>query len=337
MKQNEVEQLIIIQNEAKAAIREIIKTPTSWVVLTDYYAYKIKQPVKTSFLDYSTRSKRNYYCTKELLLNRRLAEKVYIKVVPIFSLKGTCIINGTKGSIVDYAVMMHKMNHHHQMDILLKEGKVTTLDIEKIAHKIAAFHKKAQIITLSIDQQKLKNDFNDIRTVLPYVRDHLSISYTHIIEKACSSSDAFIERNAEVMQKRALGGYYRDCHGDLHAKNIILENEPIIFDCIEFDDSLRQIDVLNEIAFFCMELEAMDKDMLSNYFIKKYLEYTAWELDPVLVHLTQYYKMYKANIRAKVTALQLSNPDEPAPDGAILTSKLKKYLEKMATYNNTLP
>lgn len=336
MEQAEIERIRIWEEASEVKVQESIETHISWVLLTMDHAYKIKKPLKTTFLDYSTLSKRKYYCQKEIVLNKRLAEEIYLRAVPIKLHRGIINMGGTDGETIDYAVMMNKMNHCKQMDLLLEAGKVTSFSITQVAQKVARFHEKAQKISLSLEQETLKKNFNDMLSISACVQEFLASDYIHNMEKACGLSDAFLEKNRVLMQKRVSEGCYRDCHGDLHAKNIILEeNEPIIFDCIEFNDAFRHIDVLNEIAFFCMELEVMEKETLSNFFVKEYLAHTTIAYDHTLEDLLCYYKMYRANIRAKVVAMTLMDKEKNTEVDTLIL-KLQKYLDRMVAYSEAL-
>src|SRR5690606_12875986 len=124
------------------------ETHISYVILTEKYAYKIKKPIKTSFLDFSTLELRQYYCQRELELNRRLAASMYLEVLPVRK-KGTeFYIGQEEGEIVDYTLKMQRMDNRREMDELLKKGEVTEAHIVKIARKISRFHQEVEVIRL---------------------------------------------------------------------------------------------------------------------------------------------------------------------------------------------
>ena len=62
---------------------EMIQTHISVVFLAGAEVYKLKKPVRFSFLDYSTLPLRQYFCHEEVRLNHRLAPTVYLGVVPV--------------------------------------------------------------------------------------------------------------------------------------------------------------------------------------------------------------------------------------------------------------
>ncbi|MBT8184077.1 MAG: hypothetical protein KJN76_04495, partial [Eudoraea sp.] len=125
---------------------KLIETHISWVILTDQYVYKIKKPIKFSFLDFSTLVKRKEYCEKEVQLNKRLAPAMYLKVVPIKESKGKYGIHAKQGKIIDYAVLMQRMDETKQMDVLLSQGAVKRAAIIRLAEVLAGFHRAATIV-----------------------------------------------------------------------------------------------------------------------------------------------------------------------------------------------
>ncbi len=129
-----------------SAERELIETHISWVILCQRFVYKIKKPIKYSFLDFSTLEKRKKYCKREIELNKRLTDDIYLDVVPINRLNDHYKIGGNLGTVIDYAVRMFKMDRTKQMDQLLVQNKVTKSDIQNLSKKIAAFHGNTVII-----------------------------------------------------------------------------------------------------------------------------------------------------------------------------------------------
>lgn len=257
---------------------ELVETHISWVLISDSIVYKIKKPVTFSFLDFSTPEKRKHYCEAEVRLNKRLTEGIYIDVQPIEQ----------SGSILDYAVRMHKVDRQLQMDVLLSQNKITDDDIRRLAEKMVAFHQHTDII-YDKDPLDIPKKFTDLSDE----------AHHEIIDRAMACNDEFMQHHRQLLISRVQNGFIRDCHGDLHTRNIFLLNTPQPFDCIEFNDDIRQIDVLNEIAFLCMDLEAAGREDLSNLFAGYYNE-----LFPVMdTTLFNYYKAYRANVRAKVNIL----------------------------------
>ncbi len=314
---------------------ELIETHISWVIVCDQIVFKIKKPLKYSFLDFSTLEKRKFYCDQEVLLNRRLVEDVYLGVVPVIMRNGDLeIVLKEKDEIIDFAVMMQRLPTKKRMDLMLLTGGVSLDHIEQLAERLVLFHKNAPVI-YSADHHSAHHDFNDLESEKEFLLTHLYKKYDQIISNAIEKSDSFITSHQTTLKTRSDLGYIRDCHGDLHSRNIFLLDEPVIFDCIEFNDKIRQIDILSELAFFCMDLEAAGYPELSEYFMVCYTKraetiHTEQERD-----LFIYYKAYRANVRAKVNALRMR--DSAGQDFIKARDDCIKYLELMEAYLNDLP
>ena len=308
MQEEEIKQLMnspLLHEDKGAPV--LVDTHISWVILTEQYAYKIKKPVKFAFLDFSTLAKRKYYCEREILLNKRLAAAMYLRVLPLYKKDHQFLLQGDVSDIIDFAVQMKRMDTALEMDKMLKKKQVTAQAVETLAHKIAAFHAQANDIRTQPDIVQLKLRFNDLETVKKMAGQYLGRDFTNIITQAIKMSDLFLEEHKKLITNRALEGYIRDVHGDLHTGNIFLYEDPVVFDCIEFSDELRQMDVLNEVGFLCMDLDARGPQELSKLFYKCYLKYAGMKESKTTLLLLNYYKCYCANIRAKVALLSASN------------------------------
>ena len=314
--------------------RELIETHISWVILCDQFVYKIKKPVHFSFLDFSTIQQRKYFCEREIQLNKRLTDHIYIDVQPICLNLDKYQIGGNEGTIIDYAVRMHKQDRNKQMDRLLAENKVSNQDIKNLAEKIAAFHTKTEIIK-NKDFLDIQEKFNDLEAEKEFIDENLGTKFSGIVSDAISISDAFIERHKGLFARRLNDGYFRDCHGDLHSRNIFLLPDPQPFDCIEFNDDIRQIDVLNEVAFLCMDLDAVERKDLSELFINYYTHFFPTITTAEEKQLFVYFKSYRANIRAKVNSLRARSASNDTDKSKSL-SATGKYLLLMQDYLHSL-
>jgi len=329
MNRGQIDRLMKCFSEQSAGgLPRLIETHISWVIMAGGFAYKIKKPIRYNFLDFSTREKREFYCEREVMLNRRLTEDVYLGVVPVRLADGCCFIGGMQGEIIDHAVKMKEMPSHRRMDLLLKEDKVSYLHIGRLAEKIAGFHQRAEIIP-GKDIMDIPLKFADLANEREFLSRHLSVGAD--IEWAVHASLSFMERHWELVSTRQQEGLIRDCHGDLHTRNIFLLEDPQPFDCIEFNDDLRQIDVLNEVAFLCMDLDALGRRELAALFLIRYNE-----LFPVMrtkeeEKLFLYFESYRANVRAKVNSYRARSATTPEERDAALR-EAEKYLWLMKEY-----
>ncbi|TDN83808.1 hypothetical protein DET49_1207 [Salegentibacter sp. 24] len=318
----------------RSHLKELIETHISWVILCDEFVYKIKRPVHYPFLNFSTLELREYYCKREIELNRRFSENIYLGVLPIFLLNGNYAIGGRNCRVVDYAIKMRKLDPHKQMDILLSEKTVNSTDIKNLAVCIVSFHKKTKLI-YDKNVLDLKNEFSELETQKEFLTENLGKGIDKLIDTCIETSNNFLNKNHELLQLRLKSGFFRDCHGDLHTGNIFFLPAPQPFDCIEFNDNYRQIDVLNEVAFLCMDLDASNREDLSALFVSHYNF-----LFPVMRNISEqqlfiYYKSYRANVRAKVNSLRASSSSEKSSKRKALV-EAKKYLKLIKSYHNEL-
>ncbi len=300
---------------------ELIETHASWVFLSQSFAYKIKKPLKFSFLDFSTLDKRKYYCEQEHQLNSRLAPHMYLGVLPVREKNGQLFIGEKEGQTIDYAVYMKRMDDSRQMDLLLEKGAVSEKDIVQIAIQIAHFHQKVTAYKEEERVDLIHARFADVASVKAFLGRHFGKKAEDFIDELVRFSAVFTKQYASRFQERARQGFVVDGHGDLHSRNIFLLNSPVIFDCIEFSQEHRRLDVLSDIAFFCMDLDQYGRSDLAGLFLDTYLkDYPCMPLavDRKIFH---YYKMYRANVRLKVNALAAIQHEN---DGTLTAAKLKE-------------
>lgn len=313
---------------------ELVETHISWVIIGDQFVYKVKKPIQYSFLDFSSIELRKHFCEREIELNKRLTEDIYIDVQPIYDRDGHLVIGGIEGKLLDHAVRMHKMDREKQMDILLSKDKVNETDIESLAKKIARFHQDTKII-YEKDFMDIKEKFADLGTEREFLNNNPGIENSGIIDQAIHTSNDFMIKNKELLAKRCKTGYFRDCHGDLHSRNIFLLPSPQPFDCIEFNDDFRQIDVLNEVAFLCMDLDSFDRHDLSSVFIHHYNKNFPTLRTEDDKRLFIYYKSYRANVRAKVNSLRARSALSQESKQKSL-DEASRYLQLMNRYMESL-
>ncbi len=283
---------------------KLIETHISFVLLGNKFAYKFKKAIKYSFLDFSTLKKRKYFCERELELNNRLSKGIYLKVLPVTKTGDELMIAGKTGAIVDYTLQMKKLQGSKQMHLMLKKKQVTKKHIERLAVLIRNFHERTSVINNQFKPEEFAERFNDLSSVSDIVKKTLGPGFDKIIKAAIRCSDSFLKTQQDHFKRRAAKGFIRDCHGDLHSRNIFLYHNPIVFDCLEFNDAFRHTDILDELAFFCMDLEAEGFYDLSKAFTNYYFSKTKAGFGKPEQLLFTYYKCYRANVRAKVNALR---------------------------------
>ena len=314
MTENQIQQLIIHGKFPDNQVcQELKQTHISWVILCKDYVYKIKKPVNLTFLDFSTLEKRKYFCEQELTLNQRLTSDLYLDVYPILLDHETYFLGPGTGKIVDYSVVMRRLDNSKEMSKLLLKRKVRKADMKKIAKQLAYFHQTTEIIKGKLTPELLIEDFNDIQQIQSFITNNIDKAASMQLSEIISFVTYFINENAALILKRDREGFTRDCHGDLHSGNIFLLDHPVVFDCIEFNKHFRQIDILSELAFFCMDLEIFQRNDLSKCFLNYYTKEFQVIRNKNEERLFLFYKLYRANVKAKINAIktqQASDPEE---------------------------
>ncbi|TNE56619.1 MAG: hypothetical protein EP344_12160 [Bacteroidetes bacterium] len=306
-----------------------VETHISWVILTPDFAFKIKKPVSFGFLDFSSLEKRRFFCTEEVRLNRRLAPDLYLGVLPIALMNGQLTIGATGAPPEDFAVQMRRVDEARQMDVLLKKGAVSNTQIQQLAAILADFHQKV-VITDHPDFHPagLWADFAELYRFGSDLEGAIGTEVTLCLQQWRSILPEFLEQHRHRFSERLQQGFWVDGHGDLHTRNIFLTTTgPLVFDCIEFSAHFRQSDILNELAFMCMDLEARQHPDLSETFIKAYN--THWEVFPRQEDRTifLFFKAYRANVRLKVTLLELREHSKPE-----LHRQARQYWDLLVRY-----
>lgn len=283
----------------------LVETHISWVILTGSLAYKIKKPVKLDFIDTSTLQRRQHYCEEELRLNRRLAPELYLRVVPISRRSdGQACIDGA-GPAIEYAVCMKQFSPDLQLSALLERGEVSVQEMAELGATLARFHLESPELPGEQAAQATQNThemvFANLAQLLTYTEPHgRNTELRHLWEW----TRAGISAHQATFEIRAAANCIRDCHGDLHARNIVrFEQRLVPFDCIDFDPQLRRIDVMNDIAFLVMDLHSCRREDLAAVLLTRYLEITG---DYPGVRLIPFYGVYRALVRAKVDAITVA-------------------------------
>jgi len=305
----------------------LLQTHISFVALTDSYVYKIKKPVNFGFLDFSSLEKRRHFCEEEIRLNKRLCPDIYLDVVRITENKDASklTINGT-GDIVDYAVKMKQFSQENIMTTLLEKEQVTKDHIDSLCNILIDFYKRSDS-TKEIDSYGTPSSVKqNIDENFEQTTDMIDITIpqeTYNIIKV--ANERFFKDHEHHLSDRMINGHIRDCHGDLHSGNIVINdtNDICVFDCIEFNKRFRFIDVASDIGFLSMDLDFHNHFYLSSYLIQQYV---AQGKDTSLFDVLNFYRSYRAYVRGKVIGFQLNDPHiEQEKRDSIITIAKKYY------------
>jgi len=276
-----------------------IETHISHILLSGTFAYKIKKPLNLGFLDFSTLDKRLHACQEEVRLNQRLAPAIYLGVVPITGSPANPHINGA-GTPFEYAVKMRQFPPDATLDRLEVDGQLTATQVEAIGTTLARFHLE--------DCARADADSpwgNPQQVWQPVAQNFLQISpqadrlQLDALQRWSESEHA---RLAPLLTARKREGFIRECHGDLHLGNLAwVDDQLLVFDCLEFNPGLRWIDIQSEIAFCTMDLMQRGHMDWAWLLLNTWLEKTG---DYAGLALLRYYAVYRALVRVKVAVLR---------------------------------
>lgn len=309
---------------------ELIQTHASIVLLTGDIAYKLKKPVNFGFLDYSTVTKRQHFCEEEIRLNQRGAKELYLAVLPI-SQQDRKYQFGQDGEIVDYAVKMVQFPQSALLSRMFESGQITTSDIEEMGRVVARFHAEAQTsecISSFGTVAKIRQSIDDnYRQTEKYIgRAQTQLQYT----QTKAYTDRFLLEHSQLFLDRIAGGFIRECHGDLHLRNICCwQTKILLFDCIEFNESFRFVDPMYDVAFAVMDLEARGRKDLANRFLNTYVEQTG---DWAGLQVLPMYLSRQAYVRAKVTSFLLDDAGISSQDRAAAAKTAENYYHQAWEY-----
>lgn len=303
---------------------ELLETHCAWVLLTGMFVYKIKKPVNFGFLDFSTLEKRRHYCAEEVRLNRRFAPDIYLDVVAITGTPDAPVPGGD-GEVLEYAVRMRQFPRDCLLSQLAARGELEAAHIDQLVDIVSAFHAQAA-------RARADSGFGAPEQVHHWVREN----FGHIepllggddepaqLERVRLWSETAFERLRPVLAARRAGGFVRECHGDLHLGNItVIEARVVPFDCIEFNPQLRWIDVMSEVAFLLMDLEDRGQARFANRFLNAYLQAGG---DYAGLAVFDYYRVYRAMVRAKVAVLRRAQTAPASADFAAASHEYRQYL-----------
>ena len=334
----------------------LIQTHASLVFIAPPFVYKVKKAVNFGFLNFSTLEKRRHYCEREVALNRRLSPRTYLGVVPI-SMQAGRFTFGDGGEVVEYAVQMRRLSERHFLDQLVERGEVVPGDLNRIVHLLKRFyetqHPTDDIEAWgSIDRLRISTDEN-FRQTREFIGPVSVVSFDSLpgkkrgaigpsgisaqgtITRPCFETirfyaDRFYARHERLFTSRIKERRIRDCHGDLHLEHIHVTSRALhIYDCIEFNDRFRYVDVANDAAFLAMDLDYEGRSDLARYFSTRMASALN---DDGMLRLMDFYKCYRAYVRGKVESLHSVAQAAPDEERQSSAGRARRYFRLALQY-----
>ena len=311
---------------------EHIETHANHVFLAGGFAWKLKKPISFSFLDFSTPKKRREACEAELRLNRRTAPEIYLGLAAVIEGKGTFeLVPVEPGAAeptgaVDWLVKMKRFDNDGLLAREEDEGRLKTELVEELAARVARFHGDAEVTPgfggAAAFAKIVADNAHDMLEKAPgsFTREEA--------DEVKSRCDALVAQHRKLMDTRREAGWVRRCHGDLHLGNVVeIDGEPVIFDCIEFNEDIACIDVLYDLAFLLMDLAFRGGEVpfLANRAFNTYLDHACEaDIDDMIggLPLLPLFVAVRAVVRSKVTAMRFEQGGD-----ARLKEKARAFLD----------
>jgi aminoglycoside phosphotransferase family enzyme len=290
----------------------VIETHMSWVFLTGDRVLKLKKPVRTPFLDFSTLAAREFNCREEVRLNGRLAPGVYVGVVPLLARPGGALAIGraespADGQVVDWLVQMHRIPRERMLDVALSTGTVSTEDIVRLGERLAQFFQRAEPVQLA------RTAYVE-RFIASQVMNRCVLLQPGFHEAATADAleqfDRALHRHAELLGTRAEAGHLREGHGDLRPEHIGLDGTPVVIDCLEFNRALREVDPFDELAFLDLECRMLGADWIGPRLIAHCAAALHDSVPPSVIAL---YTAHRALVRARLAMAHLLDAEPRTP------------------------
>jgi aminoglycoside phosphotransferase family enzyme len=279
----------------------VVETSLSWVFLADRFAYKLKKPICHPLVDLRTLEAREANAIEEVRLNRRLAPGVYLGIVPLTEDTSGHLALGGTGRVVDWLLKMRRLPEHSMLDVLLKRRTLPETRLRGLADLLARFYASAPRVTLQgiAYRERLWAELwvnlgilMECRSVLPWER----VASLH------NRLFRFLQEDAALLAVRAERRYLVEGHGDLRPEHVCLVKTPVVFDCLEFNERLRQLDPLDDLAFLAVGCERLGSEAVGETLYETYREISA---DRAPERLTHFYSSYRASVRLRLAAAHI--------------------------------
>ena len=304
---------------------EVIESDLSWVVLTGEFAYKIKKPIDLYFLDASTLEARHTLCQSEFNLNQRSFKDLYLGVVGIYQSETGMMVGVGDGEPIEYAVKMYQFDPAQTLNQIHDREGFNHNRLESLCQAVFELHSKAPVSSIEMPFGEPNSLYVPAQLNFDQVRPNLSDAkdLSQLLQLEAWAHE-YLRRLWPRFAERKDLGMIRECHGDLHLGNVVeTEAHGIrLFDCIEYRAEFRWIDVISEVAFLTVDLEARDDYASAWHLLNRYLELSG---DYHALWIYQGYQAYRAMVRAKECLLGLNAPILPTETDTSPLARYRRY------------
>lgn len=294
----------------RSAEVEVKETHMSWVFLAGDVVYKLKKPVKSKVLDFSTLADREANCRTEVRLNRRLAPDIYEGVVSLRRNAEKRLALDGDGEVVDWLVKMRRVPSDRMLDTMIERGTLDKKDVDRIADVLAGFFRRAEPAEIGADGyvDRFAREQKENRSMLTAKDFDLQCE---VIETVLGALDDFIGRETDALRQRVESGNVVEGHGDLKPEHICLLEPPVVIDCLEFNRTLRLVDPLDELALLGVECELQGAAWAGDRIVERCAEILG---DTPSGPLAAFYVAFRAVLRARLALGHLVDPEPREPE-----------------------
>ena len=277
---------------------ERVETHASLVFLVGTRAYKMKRAVRYDYLDFSTVERRKAMCEAELRINRRAAPQLYRDVIAVTRESDGQLALGGGGPAVEWLIEMVRFDQESLLDRLAGRQALDTDVMDPLASEIARFHEDAERRLDHGGASGLRWVING--NAAGFADQGKGVLDASLCDEVTGATRSALQQHARLLDARRGAGRVRQCHGDLHLRNIVLiDGRPTLFDAVEFNDEIACIDVLYDLAFLLMDLWRRDLPRHANVVWNSYLK-ASDQVDGLPV--MPLFLSCRAAIRAKTSA-----------------------------------
>lgn len=293
-----------------------IDTHAASIFLAGGRAWKLKRAVRFPYLDFSTPELRRAALEAELRLNQRTAPDLYLAVHPIVRTEIGFAIDRA-GEPIDWVLEMRRFPDNALLSDVAARGELDDALLIRLADRIHSFHQQAEPMTR-------QSSAMDVARVIDGNADSLArfgaVFGQRRIADLLSAQHNACDRHAGILDNRGRRGCVRHCHGDLHLANVaLIDGEPVLFDCLEFDEQLSTTDTLYDLAFLLMDLWHRNLRCEANIVFNRYIDVSG---DEDGVRLLALFISLRATVRAHVMAATAERTASAAD-----TAEAKLYFE----------
>jgi aminoglycoside phosphotransferase family enzyme len=316
---------------------ELIETHMSWVFMLEQQVFKLKKPVRFSFLDFTTLQAREFYCREEVRLNARLAPGVYLGVVALQRQDGAFALVPeaqwpAPGETVDWLVVMRRLPRRRMLLELIASHGVARRDLDALVALLGAFYRAAPAAPVSANDyvSRLRHELALNREVL--LRPQFVLQDVRL---AIERLDAALSRCSDLLRARAIHRHVLDGHGDLRPDHVWLLDPPVVIDCLEFNPQLRQVDPFDEVAYLGLECDMAGAPWIGSQLVAGIADALGERPGPSLI---LFYTAYRAMLRARLAMAHLLDPRPRSPERwpALSERYIARALVALDAFNQTM-